>query len=271
MQPEIKFRLPKDIPLEEYPRPEAYLEEARRLTDEAQKQGLVLRVMGPIALHYYFPDHVALYRNMDRLGARVFTDIDYASYGKHRGKLVPFFESQGYLLEKRAAMLSGGERLIFFSNRIPMIDVFFDRLNYNHPVDYRGRLEIHPHCVSLSDLLLQKLQIVQINDKDIKDAMLLLLAGRIGEDDSNSVNARYVAGRMADDWGFYYTASQNLKTIKGAVNGVMVLNEDQRGEIRSKADRLLETIENTPKSGKWKKRAQVGAAKVWYNEVSDWE
>ncbi len=62
-----------------------------------------------------------------------------------------------------------------------MIDVFFDRLDYNHPIDYRGRLEFHPDCVSLADLMLQKLQIVQINDKDLKDAMLLLLAAPLSE------------------------------------------------------------------------------------------
>ncbi len=167
---ERKFRLPKDIPLEEYPKPEAYLEEARRLTQEAQRQGMLLRVMGPIALHFYFPEHVDLYRRMERLGERVFTDIDYASYGKFRNKMVPFFEQQGYALEKRAAMISGGSRLIFFGDRVPMIDVFYDRLDYNHPIDYRNRLEIDPYCVSLTDLLLQKLQIVQINDKDLKDA-----------------------------------------------------------------------------------------------------
>jgi hypothetical protein len=270
MQPELKFRLPRDIPMEEYPKPEAYLEEARRLTDEARKLGLVLRVMGPIALHFYFPDYVDLYRNLERLGERVFTDIDYASYGKHRGKLVPFFESQGYLLEKRAAMLSGGERLIFFSSRIPMIDVFFDHLNYNHPIDYRGRLELHPHCVSLTDLLLQKLQIVQINDKDLKDAMLLLLAGRIGDGDHDGVNAKYVAKLMSEDWGFYYTSTQNLGKIKGAVDAVKVLSEDQRAAIRAQADHLIEAIESVPKSGRWKGRAKVGTGKLWYNEVSDW-
>ena len=96
MLPVKRFRLPKDIPLDEYPKPEEYLSEARRLADEAQKQGLILRVMGPIALHFYFPEYVDLYRSMERLGERVFTDIDYASYGKNRGKIVPFFEKQGY-------------------------------------------------------------------------------------------------------------------------------------------------------------------------------
>jgi len=267
---ELKFRLPKDIPLEEYPKPEAYLEEARRLTDEAQKQGGVLRVMGPIALHYYFPEHVDLYRRMERLGERVFTDIDYASYGKQRAKLVPFFEQHGYELEKRAAMLSGGTRLIFFSARIPMIDVFFDRLDYNHPIDYRGRLEFHPHCVSLTDLLLQKLQIVQINDKDLKDAMLLLLAAPVGDNDKNGINVTYLARLFGDDWGFYYTATTNLGRIKEAMTGVKALSGEQRAIIGEKVDYLVQFIEAAPKSGKWKSRAKAGASKPWYQEVSDW-
>jgi len=270
MTTERKFRLPKDIPLDEYPKPETYLEEARRLTDEAQKQGLILRVMGPIALHIYFPDFVDLYRRMERLGERVFTDIDYATYGKHRGKLVPFFQAQGYEYNKRAMMLYGQTRHIYFSDRIPMIDVFFDKLDMNHCVDYKGRLEIHPYCVSLTDLLLQKLQIVQINDKDLKDAMLLLLAAPLGETDQGAINARYIARLFADDWGFYYTATTNLTKVKAAMVNVTALDDTQRAAIGQKADRLLQQIESEPKSGKWKKRAQTGAKKHWYNEVSDW-
>jgi hypothetical protein len=266
----LQFRLPKDIPLDEYPKPEAYLEEGRRLTEDAQKQGIVLRVMGPIALHYYFPEFVDLYRRMERLGDRVFTDIDYAAYGKHRSKLVSFFESHEYELEKRAAMISGGTRLIFFSSNIPMIDVFFDKLDYNHAIDYRGRLEIHPYCVSLADLMLQKLQIVQINDKDLKDAMLLFLAAQVSDTDKEAINAKYIAKLFSDDWGFYYTATTNLKKIKEAMTGVKALSDDHRAIIAKKVDYFLKYIEDTPKSGKWKSRAKTGTSKSWYKEVSDW-
>jgi hypothetical protein len=268
---ERKFRLPKDIPIEEYPPPEMYLSEARRLTEEGQKHGVILRVMGPIALHFYFPDHVELYRKMERLGERVFTDIDYASYGKSRGKIVPFFEKHGYELEKRAAMLSGNTRHIYFGEPIPMIDVFFDHLSYNHPIDYRGRLDIHPYCVSLTDLLLQKLQIVQINDKDLKDGMLLLLAAQVGDTDKDMINVKYVAKLMSDDWGFYYTSITNLEKVKNAASGVGVLTDQHRDIIRNKADQILQIIENAPKSGKWKSRAKIGNKRLWYNEVSDWE
>jgi hypothetical protein len=267
---EQKFRLPKDIPLEEYPKPEAYIEEARRLTDEAQKIGIFLRVMGPIAIHFYFPEYVDLYRRMERLGDRVFTDIDYASYGKNRGKMIAFFDTQGYQVEKRALMMSGGARHIYFSERIPMIDVFFDELNYNHPIHYKDRLEIHPYCVSLTDLLLQKLQIVKINDKDLKDTMLLLLASTVGETDNGTINAKYVAKLMADDWGFYYTSTTNLTKVKDASQNVGVLTAENRATIKANADCILDFLEKAPKSGKWKKREKTGTKKSWYNEVTDW-
>ncbi len=214
--------------MEEYPSPETFLTEARQLVDRAQKQGISLRVMGPIALHFYFPEYVDLYHRMERLGDRVFTDIDYASYGKFRGKIVPFFQSQGYEIEKRAAMISGNTRHIYFGGAVPMVDVFFDALSYNHPIEFKNRLEAHPHCIALAELLMQKLQIVQINDKDLKDCMLLLLAAPIADHDRAAINVAYVAKRMSDDWGFYYTATTNLGKVKEATARVKALNDDQR-------------------------------------------
>ncbi len=126
-------------------------------------------------------------------------------------------------------------------------------------------------CVSLTDLLLQKLQIVQINDKDLKDAMLLLLAAHVGGLDSGMINLKYLAKLMSDDWGFYYTATANLEKVKGTVDGVAVFLDAHRVIIREKADQILQAIENAPKSGKWKGRAKVGTRKPWYNEVSDWD
>ncbi len=227
--------------------------EARRLIDEAQKQGMILRVMGPIALHFYFPDYVDLYGRMERLGERVFTDIDYAAYGKHRGKLVPFFEAQGYDYNKRLMMLFGQTRHIYFGDRVPMIDVFFDKLDMNHCIDYKNRLEIHPHCVSLTDLLLQKLQIVQINDKDLKDAMLLLLAAPLGSTDQGAINGRYIARLFADDWGFCHTATTNLARVKTAMAGVAALDASQQAAIGQKADSLLQQIEAETQVGQVEK------------------
>ena len=267
---ESTFRLPKDIPLEEYPQPEVFLDEARRLIGEAQKQGFVLRVMGPIALHFYFPQHVDLYRRMERLGERVFTDIDFAAYGKYKSALPKFFQAQGYAYDPQLLMLFGQNRHVYFAGRVPMVDIFYDGLWMNHWVDYRNRLEFDPLCVSLTDLLLQKLQIVQINDKDLKDCMLLLLAAPVGEADVGTINTRYVAGLFSWDWGFYHTATTNLRRVQEAMERVVVLGPEQRAVIAAKVQQLLQAIEAEPKKLKWKLRAKVGTRQRWYNEVSDW-
>lgn len=119
--------------------------------------------------------------------------------------------------------------------------------------------------------MLQKLQIVQINDKDLKDAMLLLLAAPVAETDEKAINVKYVAKLFADDWGFYYTATNNLKKIKEASLGVKPLKDEQRRTIAEKADSLSRYIENVPKSGKWKGRAKVGTSRPWYQEIADWD
>ena len=93
-----QFILPKDIPLDQYPKPEVFLEEGKRIAEAAQQQGIVMRVMGPLALHYYFPDDIDLYAKLERLGERYFTDIDFATYSKNRRGLVKFMESMGYEL-----------------------------------------------------------------------------------------------------------------------------------------------------------------------------
>jgi hypothetical protein len=114
------------------------------------------------------------------------------------------------------------------------------------------------------------LQIVEINDKDLKDGMLLLLAAKLGETDQGLINTRYLGKIMSDDWGFYYTATTNLGKVKQHMQGVPALTDEHRKIITAKADALLDAIEKAPKSGNWKRRAQVGTKKPWYNEVSDW-
>src|SRR5665647_1518573 len=186
-----QFILPKDIPLDRYPKPEVFLEEGKRITEAAQQQGIVMRVMGPLALHYYFPDQVDLYARLERLGDRYFTDIDYASYGKTRKHMVKFMETVGYECDLNTMAMTGQTRHIYFGGPVPMIDVFFDKLDYCHEVDYAGRLELDPWSVTLADILLQKLQIWEINDKDLKDIEFLFTVADFGEDDHKKVNVGF--------------------------------------------------------------------------------
>jgi len=265
------FILPKDIPLDQYPGPEVFLAEGKRIVDAARGAGIVMRVMGPIALHYYFPDQVELYARLERLGERYFTDIDFAAYGKKAGKMKGFMESIGYECDLNTLMASGRTRHIYYAGPVPMIDVFFDKLDYCHEVAYKDRLELDDYCVSLADILLQKLQIWEINDKDLKDIEYLFVTAEVGDDDRHKINEGYVGRRFADDWGFWYTATTNLGRVKEHVDKVDTLSEEQKARVTARCDEFLARIEAEPKTKGWNKRAKKGTGKIWYNtSFSDW-
>ena len=80
------------------------------------------------------------------------------------------------------------------------VDVFFDRLDMNHIIDFKNRLELDFPTISLADLLLEKMQIVQINEKDIKDTIILLREHPVEDPDKETINANYVASLLAEDW-----------------------------------------------------------------------
>ncbi|MGD0996689.1 MAG: hypothetical protein ABR941_00005, partial [Thermoleophilia bacterium] len=264
--------LPKDIPIERYPKPEVFLAEGKRLTEEAQKRGIIMRAMGPLALHYYFPDQIDLYARLERLGERYFTDIDYAAYSKTGGKMRDFMKDMGYECDLQTMAMSGKTRHIYYAGPVPMIDVFFDKLDYCHEVLYKDRLELDPWSVSLSDILLQKLQIVEINDKDLKDIEYLFITCEIGDDDDKKINQNYIAQRFGDDWSFWYTATQlNLDRVKKHCDTVPALTPEMRERVKAQADKVIARVEAEPKTKAWNKRAKKGASKIWYNEgFSDW-
>jgi hypothetical protein len=265
------FILPKDIPIERYPKPEVFLSEGKRLTEEAQKRGIIMRVMGPLALHYYFPEQIDLYAKLERLGERYFTDIDYAAYSKTGGKMRDFMKDMGYECDLQTMAMSGKTRHIYYAGPVPMIDVFFDKLDYCHEVNYAGRLELDPYSVSLSDIMLQKLQIWEINDKDLKDIEYLLTTATIGDDDDEKINQTFIAKRFADDWGFWYTATTNFGRVKEHVDKVPAFTDEQKQHVTDRCDQLLARIEAEPKTKTWNKRAKKGTSKLWYNTgFSDW-
>jgi len=182
-----------------------------------------------------------------------------------------FMASVGYECDMQTMAMTGTTRHIYFGGPVPMIDVFIDKLDYCHEVNYAGRLEADPWSVSLADILLQKLQIWEINDKDLKDIEYLFTVAAFGEDDEKKVNVRYISERLADDWGFWYTATTNLQRVKDHVDGVDALTAEQKAKIKLVSDEVKARIDREPKTKKWEKRAKKGTKKLWYNTgFSDW-
>jgi len=267
----MTVRLPADIPIEEYPKPEVFLDEAATLVIEAEKKGLLLRVMGGMAIYMHSKDYDVLWRNLARLGSKVFTDIDFVAYGKQRNELLNFFQGRGYKTDPRFLYQFGKTRHIFFGGRVPMAEIFYDQLEMNHTVPYAGRLEHDTPTVPLGELMMQKLQVVKINEKDVKDLIVLIRAHDLGEEDREKIDLKvFDFVDMFNDWGWYYTATMNLNKIKKMAYEYPQLSQEDKMIVGQRVDKMLSYIENKPKSFKWKMRSKVGTKTMWYNPVEDW-
>ncbi|HXZ98171.1 MAG TPA: hypothetical protein VED24_02260 [Candidatus Acidoferrum sp.] len=251
---------------------EAFLEQGRKIVEEATTAKIPLRLIGGVAIRVHSDEYADFARRLGRLGPKEqeYTDLDFMSYAKFRDNVRKFFESVGY--RKRRATLSSAatQRQIYFHpDGWFYADVFFDKLlAANHPIDFRGRLEMDSPTISLVDLLLEKLQIVSFSEKDLKDTLLLLRAHSLGEGHApETIDMRYVASLLSKDWGFWYTVTTNLKGLQKVASEMTELNDAERNDVTSKISKLLEVIENEPKTTGWKMRSKIGSRKRWYEPV----
>ena len=251
---------------------EVFLDEARRIVQEGQDQGLPLRAMGGVGIRLATLEHQELGERLVRLGEgeQEFTDLDFVSYKKHRKQMQGFFENLGYLKRRATLSSAASERQIYFHEHgWFFVDVFFDKLMVaNHRLDFRGRLELNPLTLSPTDLLLEKLQIVGFSEKDFKDTLMLLFSHELAEEDTEeTINAAYIASLLAKDWGFWYTLTTNLKGIRDLLPTLEALTDEEVSIVADRVDDLLVHIDAEPKSMGWKARSKIGAKKRWYEPV----
>jgi hypothetical protein len=266
-----RFRLPSEIPEDQWPAPAVFVEEAKECVRAAADQGLILRVMGGLGIFLHSQEQRELWEKLGRLGKKVFTDIDYVAYGKHRVKMIKFFENRGFLINQKLLYHYGKTRQIYYGRKIPMAEVFYDQMQFNHPISFKNRLEKDSPTFPLAELLLQKLQMVRMNEKDIKDSVILLLVHELGGDDENRINQSRLAEVLCKDWGFSHTATENLGKIRSSLDSYEVIGAADRKVIADRISDLLEYLAERPKSLKWKSRAMIGTRVRWYNEVDDWD
>jgi len=282
---EIKRELPLEwggiIPTE------IFMQEAEKTVEAASKKDVVLRVLGGLGIAIHCKDFrdfaVKLGRvGTDTFGRQEYSDIDYVSYSKQRERVKAFFADIGYAKRKTTLSSAASERQIYYHPKgWFQVDVFFDRLLVaNHPIDFKGRLELDYPTVTATDFLLEKIQMWEaFSAKDLKDCLLVLKAHEIREKEGKEIiDASYIAHVLSTDWGFWHTATTNLKKIHKFITELETLSKEaginpqhisstDREEIGRKIEKLLSAIDNEPKSFGWKMRAQIGTRKKWYNPV----
>jgi hypothetical protein len=240
--------------------------ESDRLLALAREEGVALRLVGALAFARRCPRHAYL---QDQLG-RAYTDIDFAAYGRDARRIEAMLIRAGYASDHQLYVDSGGSRMVLEHPGTGLhLDVFLDELSFCHTVPWKGRLEIDADTIPLAEMLLQKMQIVEINEKDLIDTIMLLLEHPLGGDDRDTINVERVARLCAGDWGWWRTLTMNLDKVRQMAASYPQLPDEEKRRVAEQVDSVLARIEAEPKSMGWRLRARVGDRKKWYQDVGE--
>lgn len=235
------------------------VEEAKRIIEVAEQKGIALKLFGGISFYFRCPSakHRTLQRN--------YVDVDFMGHAKQSREIKLLLTELGYAPRDRFNAMQGYRRLIF--NDIEhqrRVDIFLDIFEMCHKFNFKDRLEIDKYTISLADMLATKLQIIEINDKDLKDLLSMFVDHDVGKDESPElINGTYLAKMSSDDWGVCRTFTMNLERLLGTIND-RSLEESQKQVVIERIDKLRRMIEESPKSFRWKMRAKVGDKMRWY-------
>jgi len=232
------------------------IDEAGRIAEAARQKKVGLKLLGGAGIHVHSPSaHKAPLK-------RKYGDLDYAISKRDRKGVLDLFPSLGYEANERFNLMQGDRRLYFFDPANGrQVDVFIDVFKMSHVIDLRGRLDHEGPCASPSDLLLSKLQIYEMNRKDLVDLVALLLDHPVESGWGDEViDSGYIARVAAGDWGFYRTLQVNTEKLRATLGELDV----DRGLVESRLDQVWSAVEAQPKPLKWKLRAQVGDRVQWY-------
>ena len=239
--------------------------EASRLISDGEEAGIVLRALGSVGVGLHCPPSLAEMTSRDRRPK----DIDLVGRKQDRRGLRAFFDSRGYEADRNMLVAMEGSRYLFRSaSRNIDVDVWVDVLDLCHRIDVSGRMGEGP-SLAIEDLLLSKLQIVELTENDIQDLSCLLSIHDLGgphlgkaADDPETVDVAYLISILGDDWGFWRTVTDNLRRLVSHVH-----SEGPAGNSRRWAELLLSELEQCPKTIRWRLRARVGERVKWWQDV----
>lgn len=239
------------------------LPRATALVERANEQGVCLRIIGGLAVRACCPELPA--RRADG------QDLDLGSRAKEAKGVDEFLCGEGFEGDAQFNAIHGSRQLRFGGGDPPLhVDVMLDRLVMSHELDFGERLDRLPFTLDSTDLLLSKLQIVEVNAKDFHDIACLLASMRVSEgDEPGTIGLERFGEVVRGDWGWWRTTTGNLDRLSNgeaasAVEGYDAIVAAGDFDPADQARRLREYADEVPKTRRWKLRAKIGERKRWY-------
>jgi hypothetical protein len=232
------------------------LPEALALARGAAATGLGLKLLGGLAVRVLCPEYPPRLRRDQ--------DIDFACLTKERKKIAAYLETSGCEPDRRFNNLSGHQQMYFTAPSGRPIDVMVDQLTMCHTLDLRPSFSRQPLTVDAIDVLLSKLQIVELNEKDVRDIVHLLAALPLGGE-GVSLDADRFCQLLGADWGWWRTVTGNLAKLPGLIaEKPELIPAGAAFDPLDQIQRLSQLAADTPKTVKWRLRAKAGDRVRWY-------
>lgn len=234
------------------------VDEGERLLALAHEQNATFALLGGVAIRLHAPEVPAA---LDRQ----YKDLDFAVPKGGSGAAGKLLSDAGYEAEVVFNAMNSKERLLFHdTGNGRQVDVFVGSFRMCHEIPLSDRIKPGDKTVPLAELLLTKLQIIELNEKDIRDTVLLLYGHEVADHDDDAVNGRRIAELCASDWGLWRTITANLGRCGDHV-AEYALPESEQSRVRDRLKALLAEIEAAPKSRAWRMRDKIGDRKRWYD------
>ena len=253
-----------DIPEVPAAPPDA-MAEALNLIKAAEQQGITARLLGGMAVRVLCPD----FPPRPAIGLQ---DIDLAAVTSSRKALQNFLIGQGHQPDKNFNALYGHKQLYFVSALSGRpIDVLIDKLSMCHELVFKDRITRMPYTLDPLDVLLSKLQIVKLNEKDVRDIVYLLSGYPVLDGtETGTISLDLYRPIVGDDWGWWRTVTMNLDKISGLIaEQPELMPPGATYDPAAQSAALAAAAEDAPKSRRWKLRARLGDRVRWYQEPEE--
>lgn len=233
------------------------LTEAAALVRSAADVGVDLRLLGGLAVR------ARSRSSRSEPWMRECSDCDFFARAK-AASVESVFTARGWIADKEFNLYNGDSRLSFAtSDGRKKADVFLNSFRMCHSIPLASRAAEDSLTLPLAELLLTKLQVVEANDKDFRDAACLLIDYEVGDSDGSTINRNAFAAACAADWGLWRTISGNLDRFRTWLPASGAEPRMLEAALSRSAD-LSDALLAAPKSLAWKARAMIGERAVWY-------
>ena len=237
------------------------LHEAVSLVEGATTAGLKLRLLGGLGVRVLCPDFPPRLRPGQ--------DMDLATTSKGRREIAVYLERSGCVADRMFNNLNGDRQMYFIAPSGRPIDVMVDRLVMCHTLDFRPSFRNSSLTLDPADLLLSKLQIFELNAKDVHDITHLLAGIPVGTADliahGRVIDTKRFGEVLAADWGWWRTCTGNLEKLPALLAENPGLAPPlPRFDPLAQAAVLLAVAMSVPKTVKWRLRAKAGDRMRWY-------